>query len=122
MNRTQTHQQSPAILAWRDQDAAVVTSNAEYIDSTLGPNTNILARFIVGAKGQAKRITKSFALIKEQRRRLRLRGIVYFSWRDAVPYPPNYKNHWGLHTGLLRINGSRKPAYHAFKKAVARLR
>jgi hypothetical protein len=80
------------------------------------------SRFIVGAKGQAKRITKSFALIKEQRRRLRLRGVVYFSWRDAPPYPPNYKNHWGLHTGLLRINGSRKPAYHAFKKAVARLR
>jgi hypothetical protein len=80
------------------------------------------SRFIVGAKGQAKRITKSFALIKEQRRRLRLRGIVYFSWRDGPPYPPKYKDQWGLHTGLLKINGSRKPAYSAFKKAVARLR
>jgi polysaccharide biosynthesis protein PslG len=80
------------------------------------------SRFIVGAKGQAKRITKSFALIKEQRRRLRLRGVVYFSWRDAAPYPPKYKNLWGLHTGLLKIDGSPKPAYHAFKKAVARLR
>jgi hypothetical protein len=80
------------------------------------------SRFIVGAKGQAKRITKSFALIKKQRRKLRLRGVVYFSWRDAPPYPPKYKDLWGLHTGLLKVNGSRKPAYSAFKKAVARLR
>jgi hypothetical protein len=79
-------------------------------------------RFIVGTKGQAQRITKSFRLIKKQRRRLRLRGVVYFSWRDAAPYPPDYKNLWGLHTGLLKIDGSPKPAYRAFKKAVARLR
>ena len=75
------------------------------------------SRFIVGAKGQAKRITKSFALIKQQRRKLRLRGVVYFSWRDAPPYPPDYSNLWGLHTGLLKINGSPKPAYHAFKES-----
>jgi hypothetical protein len=45
-----THQQVPGIQAWRDKDASVALSNAEYIDSTLGPNTNIVARFIVGAK------------------------------------------------------------------------
>jgi polysaccharide biosynthesis protein PslG len=36
-------------------------------------------RFIVGARGQASRITKSFALIRKKRRQWRLRGFVYFS-------------------------------------------
>jgi hypothetical protein len=78
--------------------------------------------FIVGAKGQASRITKSFALIGKQRRRWRLRGVVYFSWRDARPYPPLNKDMWGLHTGLLDIDGRPKPAFSAFKRAVRRLR
>ena len=42
-------------------------------------------RFIVGEKGQADRIAKSFALIRKQRTKLRLRGVVYFSWRDGAP-------------------------------------
>jgi len=79
-------------------------------------------RFIVGARGQARRVTTSFALIRQQRRRLRLRGVVYFSWRDARPYPPQYKDMWGLHTGLLKLNGRPKPAYSAFRRAVRRLR
>ena len=79
-------------------------------------------RFIVGARGQARRITKSFALIRKQRRRLRLRGVVYFSWRDQSPYPPRYENLWGLHTGLLDNDGSPKPAFFAFQRAVGRLR
>ena len=79
-------------------------------------------RFIVGASGQASRITKSFALIRKQRRRLRLRGVVYFSWRDQSPYPPRYENLWGLHTGLLDNDGTPKPAFFAFQRAVGRLR
>jgi polysaccharide biosynthesis protein PslG len=79
-------------------------------------------RFIVGAKGQASRITKSFALIRKQRRRLRLRGVVYFSWRDGRPYAPHFKNLWGLHTGLLDLDGTAKPAFSAFERAVRRLR
>jgi polysaccharide biosynthesis protein PslG len=71
-------------------------------------------RFIVGSKGQAKRISKSLALIRKQRRRLRLRGVVYYSWRDSRPYPPKYDDMWGLHTGLLKLNGSPKRAFHAF--------
>jgi hypothetical protein len=79
-------------------------------------------RFIVGTQGQAKRIRKSFDVIRRERRRLRLRGVVYYSWRDARPYPPAFRNLWGLHTGLLRIGGEFKPAYYAFKQAVERLR
>ena len=79
-------------------------------------------RFIVGADGQAARIAESFALIKRRQARWKLRGVVYFSWRDAAPYPPLYKDMWGLHTGLLDINRSPKKAFFAFKDAVAAVR
>ena len=51
------------------------------------------------------------------RRKLRLRGFVYFSWRDLPRYAPNYKDQWGLHTGLLTLGGAQKPGYKAFKSA-----
>ncbi len=79
-------------------------------------------RLIVGANVQALRITQAFGVIREQRRRLNLRGVVYYSWRDSHPYPPLYRDLWGLHTGLLDINGGFKPGFYAFKNGVARLR
>lgn len=77
-------------------------------------------RFIVGASGQANRISSSLRYIRRARRRLRLRGFVYFSWRDGRPYAPFFKDLWGLHTGLLTATGARKPAYSAFERAVRR--
>jgi polysaccharide biosynthesis protein PslG len=55
------------------------------------------------------------------RKRLNLRGIVYYDWRDQPVYAGG-KNFWGLHTGLLTRNGHAKPALRWFKKAVASLR
>jgi polysaccharide biosynthesis protein PslG len=79
-------------------------------------------RFIVGAAGQASRISSSFSEIARLRRKLRLRGVVYYTWRDAPPYPPLYRDMWGLHTGLLDANANPKPAFYAFRDAVARVR
>jgi hypothetical protein len=79
-------------------------------------------RFVVGSRGQARRIRRSYAYVRRHAGRLRLRGVVYYSWRDAPPYPPNYKDMWGLHTGLLRLDGSPKPAYRAFRRAVRAFR
>jgi len=79
-------------------------------------------RFIVGARGQASRIRSSLAYIRKARKRLRLRGFVYYSWRDSAPYPPIYKDMWGLHTGLLSRSGAHKPAFAAFQKAARRFR
>jgi len=76
-------------------------------------------RFNVGAVGQAARIWNSFNLLARLRQRLHLRGVVYYSWRDARPYPPKYNDMWGLHTGLLDVNGNPKPAFSAFGQAVA---
>jgi hypothetical protein len=71
----------------------------------------------VGAQKQATEITKLVKLMVRQRRSLKLRGFVYFGWRDGAPYAG--KDFWGLHTGLLNIDGQPKPAYSAFQKAVA---
>lgn len=79
-------------------------------------------RFIVGAKGQASRISKSIAYLRKARSRLRLRGFVYFCWRDAGRYPGLTRDQWGLHTGLLTLSGAHKPAFTAFEKAVRRFR
>jgi polysaccharide biosynthesis protein PslG len=79
-------------------------------------------RYIVGEKGQATRIAKSFALVRKQRTKLRLRGVVYFSWRDAAPYAPTFKDMWGLHTGLLDINGEPKQSFDVFGRHLRGLR
>lgn len=79
-------------------------------------------RFCVGASSQARLTRNSIALIGRNRRRLRLRGFVYYSWRDGKPYAPDFRDFWGLHTGLLRLDGSAKPALPAFRQAVSNLR
>ena len=86
--------------------------------ATSGPRS----RFNVGESGQARRISSSYSLIRRQRRRLNLRGVVYFSWRDQVPYPPLYQDLWGLHAGLLTANGTPKRGFNSFKRAVRRIR
>lgn len=85
--------------------------------SDRGPRSD----FRVGAKAQGQRIRQTIAALSRARARLNLRGFIYYSWRDGHPYPPRFKDFWGLHTGLLRRNGTAKPAFAAFKKAVAAL-
>lgn len=77
--------------------------------------------FRVGATGQASRIKQTLPALGKARRSLNLRGVVYFAWRDGLPYAPRFRDFWGLHTGLLRNDGSHKPALAAFKQAVAGL-
>jgi len=79
-------------------------------------------RFNLGPRGQARTIGKAYAVIRKLRRRYRLRGVVYYSWKDQRAYPPAFKDMWGLHTGLLRLDGSAKSAFFAYKRAVRRLR
>jgi len=78
--------------------------------------------FTVGAAGQARRISSVLSTLVSLRYQAHLRGIVYFGWRDGAPYAPNFKDFWGLHTGLLDLSGRPKPALSAFAGAVARLR
>ena len=77
--------------------------------------------FRAGSNGQASQISTVYPALVAARSKLKLRGVVYYAWRDGAPYPPLFKDFWGLHTGLLNLTGSAKPALNAFKNTVAAL-
>ena len=78
-------------------------------------------RFTPGIEGQKRRIDQTFRMLKSKRRKLGLRGIVYFMWQDAPPYP-GFKDFWGLHTGLLDMEGREKPGMEPFRRHARSLR
>jgi hypothetical protein len=67
---------------------------------------------VVSEPGQASLIRRTITELARFRGRLRLDGVFYFNWRDTSP-PPGSGDHWGLHTGLFREDGSAKPALQA---------
>ncbi len=77
-------------------------------------------RFTVGAKKQALYTSQAIKELWKARFRLNLRGIVYYAWRDQSVYSGG-KDFWGLHTGLLTLNGQAKPALSSFQHTVASL-
>jgi len=77
--------------------------------------------FTVGERGQARLIGRMIGALGRARARLGIRGVVYFNWRDARPFPGG-REFFGLHTGLLRLNGSSKPALSAYGGAARSLR
>jgi hypothetical protein len=72
---------------------------------------------LVGPAGQATQVGNLVRILVRDRRRLNLRGVVYYAWRDAPPYSD--KDFWGLHTGLLTLEGQPKPAYFALQASLA---
>lgn len=75
-----------------------------------------------GRKGQAREITKAIAYMKKNRKKMRLRGFVYYQWRDTPPYREGLdEGLWGLNAGLLERDGTPKPAHGAFQRAVRKL-
>ena len=76
--------------------------------------------FTVGPQGQAQRVRSTLLALNARRQALGLRGVVYFGLRDSPVYPGGH-DFWGLHTGLLRTDGTRKPAFAAYEKAAQRL-
>ena len=77
-------------------------------------------RFTAGKK-QGLYTYQAIRGLWKARAKLGIRGIVYYDWRDQPVYAGG-KNFWGLHTGLLNMQGNAKPALRWFKKAVASLR
>ena len=72
--------------------------------------------FTVGSKLQARYVLDTITSLAREAGSEHIRGIVYFDWRDAPPYPGG-QDFWGLHTGLLALNGSGKPALSAYYQA-----
>jgi hypothetical protein len=78
--------------------------------ATQGPGV----RYTPGPEGQARRIEQAFDLVRSRRQSLGIRGLVYYMWQDAPPYP-GFRDFWGLHTGLHDINGAEKPGMAVFR-------
>ncbi len=72
--------------------------------------------FTVGAKLQAKYVLDTLTTLGRLAPTLHIRGVVYFSWRDGAPYAGGV-DFWGLHTGLLTLAGTGKPALSAYYQA-----
>jgi hypothetical protein len=101
--------------AAHDTGAGLWVSEIGWSDT--GPRNS----FRLGSRGQAKAIRKLLPLLYKQRKKLKLKSVIYYNWRDAKPYPGG-KEFWGLHTGLVKRNGKPKRAYSAFKSAARGLR
>jgi exo-beta-1,3-glucanase (GH17 family) len=70
--------------------------------------------FLVSEADQARLLRQTLLALARRREALRIRGVVYFNWRDSSPYAGG-QDFFGLHTGLLRRNGAAKPAFRAYK-------
>lgn len=75
--------------------------------------------FRTSERGQARRLSALMSRLVRHRRRYRLGLVSWFAWQDRSPRG-NEPNWWAIHTGLLRRNGSAKPAWTAYKRAVRR--
>jgi hypothetical protein len=75
------------------------------------------SRLNVGADQQAHLIGTVLPTLVHMSNPLRLKGVIYYAWQDALVYPGG-RDFWGLHTGLLNLDGATKPAYWRFVKAV----
>jgi hypothetical protein len=74
--------------------------------------------FTTDERGQAAQVGAALRELIERREELGLRGAIYYAWRDAPVYEGG-QDFFGLHTGLLDIDGRPKPALEAFRSAVA---
>jgi hypothetical protein len=79
------------------------------------------SRFSSDEAGQATRIRAAVRALSEQRTELGIAEIVYYDWRDMRP-SPDQRDFFGLHTGLLREDGSAKPALAALGKTARSIR
>jgi hypothetical protein len=77
--------------------------------------------FTVDETEQAGRVRRALGELARKRRTLGLQGVVYFNWRD-LPAPRGGGDFFGFHTGLLREDGSAKPALKAFRETASRIR
>lgn len=73
--------------------------------------------FTVGADRQGAYVRSVTTGLIARRNRDGIRGFVYFNWRDAPPFAGG-SDYWGLHSGLLERDGTRKPAFAGLRDAL----
>jgi hypothetical protein len=67
---------------------------------------------------QAALVAATMRELQVQREALRLRGAAYFMWNDRAS-DVEFPDSWAYHTGLVRTDGSPKPAFYAYHDAAA---
>ena len=76
--------------------------------------------FRVSDAEQAELIEAALSELARRRDELGLRGVIYFNWRDSLPFKGG-GDFFGLHTGLLRRDGTAKPALDSYRGVAERL-
>jgi len=71
--------------------------------------------FNKGWRGQARYLSRTFEMLIANRRRWRIAGVDWFSWRDGPPDPHCVFCEF---SGLVRANGRPKPALRALRRLV----
>lgn len=71
-----------------------------------------------GPLGQARFLERTFERLLERRRRWRIAGAYWFTWRDAGGLDPSCS--FCQHAGLLDVRGEPKPAWWALRRVVSR--
>jgi hypothetical protein len=74
--------------------------------------------FTLDETGQTQQIADFLNQVSRQRVALGLRGVVYFQWKDVDPATAG-RDIWIGSTGLLRADGSAKPALSVFGRTVS---
>ncbi len=73
-----------------------------------------LHAFRVDEQTQAAHLRASWDTLLPCRSRWNLQKVMWFGYTDIDPATIGSPDYWGVHTGLLRGDGSPKPAYGAF--------
>jgi phage terminase large subunit-like protein len=65
---------------------------------------------VKGLEGQARLLKKSFKLFEKQRKKWRIAGVLWYTWRDRSPVGAPCD--WCASVGLFRSDGTTpKPAW-----------
>lgn len=72
--------------------------------------------FTTTERAQARFVSQSVLALRVLSGPLRIRGVFAFRWQDVAERHPGHEV-WPFHSGLLRADGSAKPALEAFSGA-----
>jgi hypothetical protein len=76
--------------------------------------------FVVGEEGQARFLRRAYERLLAMRHRWRIAGAYWYTWRDEAQADPHCGFCQGA--GLLRLNGTAKPAWFAYQRLATQAR
>jgi hypothetical protein len=76
-----------------------------------GPKSN---PYVKGMEGQAKLLRKTLGAFERKRKKFRLEGVYWYSWRDKEG--GEHICDWCGYAGLRNLDGTAKPAWEAFAR------